>query len=138
MVIRTVTHSPNFSARLRLVGSTHADHFPRLRSRRLLAGGLGLAATRGCSIGQRHVGERRTDTSLKRDGFGRPRPDRGTRQAAGPATALQADKSADPFFQPAPDRLCREWATDRPDASGRPFAVDAVQVPFFAGISRDF
>jgi len=51
-----------------------------------------------------------------------------TLQAAAPAPAEQADKRAYTFFNPTPDKLLRELATDRPDATESPFTVDAGHV----------
>lgn len=60
-----------------------------------------------------------------------------TLRAAAPE---KADKSAYTFFNPTPDALLRELATDRPDATEGPFTVDAgrVQVEMdFANTTRN-
>lgn len=64
----------------------------------------------------------------------------GTIQAAAPAAAVKADKSAYTFFNPTPDQLLRELATDRPDATESPFTVDAGRVQGemdFANLTRN-
>ena len=40
-----------------------------------------------------------------------------TLHAAAPAATEKADKSTYTFFNPTPDKLLRELATDRPDAT---------------------
>lgn len=60
--------------------------------------------------------------------------------AAAPAAAEQAAKSAYTFFNPTPDKLLRELATDRPDATESPFTVDAGRVQLemdFANLTRN-
>lgn len=51
-----------------------------------------------------------------------------TLQAAAPVATERADKSAYTFFNPTPDKLLRELASDRPDATESPFTVDAGRV----------
>lgn len=51
-----------------------------------------------------------------------------TLKAAAPAAAEKADKSACTFFNPTPEKLLRELATDRPDATESSFKVDAGHV----------
>ncbi len=138
MITLTVTHSLYFSARLHLAVSRQSDHLLRMRSRRLIAGGLLLAASPGLSVAQRLVGKRRPDTSLIRYGLAALGLMGATLQAAAPAAAQQADKSAYPFFQPTRATLLRELATDRPDATESPFTFPAGHGQFFAGISRRF
>jgi hypothetical protein len=62
-----------------------------------------------------------------------------TLHAAAPV-AQKADKSAYTFFNPTPDRLLRELATDRPDATESPFTVDAGRVQLemdFANLTKN-
>jgi hypothetical protein len=47
---------------------------------------------------------------------------------ATPPAPERADKSAYTFFNPTPDALLRELATDRPDATESPLTVDAGRV----------
>lgn len=138
MITLTVTHSLYFSARLHLAVFRPSDHLLRRRSRRLIAGGLLLAASPGLSVAQRFVGKRRSDTSLIRYGLAALGLIGATLQAAAPAAAQQADKSAYPFFQPTRATVLRELATDRPDATESPFTFPAEHGQFFAGISRRF
>jgi len=81
----------------------------------LIAGGLLLAASPGLSVAQRLVGKRRPDTSLIRYGLAALGLMGATLQAAAPAAAQQADKSAYPFFQPTrATHSCGSWPlTDR-------------------------
>lgn len=140
MISLTVTHSPYFSARLHLAVSRQLDHPPRMRSRRRIAGGRALAATPFFSVALRHVGKRRPHASLRRYGLAALGLIGVTLQAADPAAAQQADKSAYTFFRPTPDKLLRELSTDRPDATESPFTVDAGHVQLemdFANATRN-
>jgi hypothetical protein len=61
-------------------------------------------------------------------------------RAAAPVAAAAPDKRAYTFFNPTPDALLREMATDRPDATESPFTVDAGRVQLemdFANYGRD-
>jgi Putative MetA-pathway of phenol degradation len=47
-----------------------------------------------------------------------------------PASTTAADKSQYTFFNPTPERLLREFQTDRPDMTESPFTVDAGHIQF--------
>jgi Putative MetA-pathway of phenol degradation len=47
-----------------------------------------------------------------------------------PASTAAADKSQYTFFNPTPERLLREFQTDRPDMTESPFTVDAGHIQF--------
>jgi hypothetical protein len=64
----------------------------------------------------------------------------GAAGAATPAVAPLPNKSVYTFFNPTPDALLREMATDRPDATESPFTVDAGRVQLemdFANYGRN-